>query len=243
MSRAVAALAALILGAMAPARAAEPAGWSSWEISLPAGTRQWCCVSGPNWDRRSPGCALEAASYSRTDAEADGRARVYLRHEGGALRDVRVYAADCPVRSTAPITDLGTRTPAQSLEAILGGSLDPDRLYPALAAHGTPRAAAELRQRAEAGSGEARDQAWFWYAMIAPPEAERVLQAAIRRAAGAQDPLVFALAQLPPPRSTRALLGVLRDPQQSLAAREHTLFWLGQSEDPDAHRAVAELLD
>lgn len=242
MSRAVTVLAALLLSAT-PARAAESAGWSSWEITPPAGTRQWCCLSGPDWDPRTAGCELEQASRSRTDAKGDGRARVYLRREGGVVRDVQVYAASCPVQSATPITDLGTRTTAQSLDAILGTPLDHDRLYPALAAHGTARAARELRERAEQASGEVRDQAWFWYAMIAPPEAERVLQAAIRRGAGDQDPLVFALAQLPAPRSTRALLSVLRDPQQSLAARKHTLFWLGQSEDPDAHRAVAELLD
>lgn len=241
VNRAVIVLAALLCGA-APARAAESAaGWSSWTFTPPAGTRQWCCFSGPDWDRRTPGCTLEADSRSRIDA-GTGPARVYLRHEGGVLRDVQVYAASCPVQSVTSINDLGIRTTEQSLQALLAAPLDHDRLYPALAAHGTPAAAA-LRQRAEAARGEARDQAWFWYAVIAPPEAESVLQATIRRESGESDPLVFALAQLPVPRSTRALLAVLRDPHHSLAARKQTLFWLGQSEDPEAQRGVAELLD
>lgn len=240
MSRAI--LAALLLWGATPARTAESAAvWSSWAFTPPAGTRQWCCFSGPGWDQRIPGCTLEADSLNRVDA-GTGPARVYVRYEDRALRDVRVYAASCPVKSLTSITDLGTRTPEQSLQAILAAALEPDRLYPALAAHGTP-AAASLRQRAEVARGEARDQAWFWYAVVAPLEAEAVLQAAIRRESGESNPLVFALAQLPVPRSTRALLGVLRDPQQNLAARKHTLFWLGRSEDPEAHRAVADLLD
>jgi len=241
-----------LIGVLLSASALLPAGgvaagWSSWETTPPAGTRRWCCGSGPDGSWRARGCELRTGAsrtgvHARIDVDGNGPVRVYVRHDGARLRDVEVYAADCPVRSTAAITDRGTLPVAQSLAQIVEADLDHERLYPALAAHGLP-AAPVLRERAEQATGEAGEQAWFWYAIVAPPEAEAVLQTALRRSKAEPDPLIIALAQLPTPRSTRALLAVLRDPQHSLAARKQTLFWLGQSEDPDAHRAVADLLD
>lgn len=231
------------LNALASGHIEPEDGWSSWKIEVPSGTRTWCCVAGQDW--RSPGrqCDLDSRWLSVTNFAADDAARVYVRIEKGVLRDVRVYADACPVRSREAIVDLGVRNGDDSLRFVAAAKLDSDRLYPAIVAHGSDEAADELKSRAEQSRGEARELAWFWISQLARPSAEAVLLGALNRGDSDSEPLVFALSQLPGERSAGALLKVLKSPKRDIETRKRALFWLGQSDDPRAQEEIAAILD
>ncbi len=231
------------LNALASGRIEPGDGWSSWQIDLPSGTRTWCCIEGEDWRGKGRQCDLDRRSLSFTDFGTDGAARVYVRLEGGVLRDVRVYADACPVKSRQAVVDLGLRDTDASARFIATADIDHERLYPALVAHGNDVAAAELEARAVRSRGEERQQAWFWIGQLARPSAEAVLLRALDGANDDPEELIFALSQLPGDRGTDALLRVLKSASQDLETRKRALFWLGQSDHPRAQEAIATILN
>jgi hypothetical protein len=208
-------------------------GWSSWEIEVPPQTRSWCCNT-EDWRSRKQGCDLDRDSLNLSQTQASERVRVYLRAQGGEVRDVRAYASNCPVVSRQAITDLGTIDAGLSLTRVVATQVDSDRLFPAIVAHGSDAAAAELKRRALAARGEVRELAWFWFGQLGRPGAEDDLIAALSTASdGDAEHLVFALSQLPPDRAVAALVRVVEG-TLPIGIRKRALFWLAQSDHPEA---------
>lgn len=94
-------------------------------------------------------------------------------------------------------------------------------------------------------SAKVRSQAWFWLAQQGKPAAEAALSAALTAEASrrVREQIVFALSQLPEARGSQALIALLERQNADREVRKQALFWLAQSEDPDAWRYLETVLN
>ena len=106
------------------------------------------------------------------------------------------------------------------------------------------RAEALIEQGRNDRSTKVRSQAWFWLAQTEDAGAEAAINAAMADEADGkvQEQQVFALSQLPDERSAKALIGLIGNPQQPKRVRKQALFWLGQSDTPQAYQYLDALL-
>jgi HEAT repeat protein len=115
----------------------------------------------------------------------------------------------------------------------------------ALSQSASPRRAATLAALARSPQDDAlRGEALFWMAGQNLPEVESAIATVL---AGEPSPslsekAILALAQLPRERATPALLALLADPRRPREQRQQALFWLAQSDDDAALRAIDGLL-
>ncbi len=92
---------------------------------------------------------------------------------------------------------------------------------------------------------QVRGQAWFWLAQTELPEVELDIRNAAYQDQSEQvrEQSIFALSQLPEPRGANALIALLNDAKASRANRKRALFWLAQSEQPQAQAYLQKVLD
>ena len=92
--------------------------------------------------------------------------------------------------------------------------------------------------------GDVRGQAWFWLAQTGAPNAEDAIIAASRKDQDdeVREQAIFALSQLPDERATKALIAAAKDRSLSRDQRKTALFWLAQSDSPDAIGYLDEVL-
>ncbi len=101
----------------------------------------------------------------------------------------------------------------------------------------SPRIAAELiKQGTTDHDSDVRQQAWFWLAQSGVPNSEEPLLAAAKNDQddSVREHAIFALSQLPDDRSTKALVAAAQDRTLSAEQRKKALFWLAQSDSPEA---------
>jgi hypothetical protein len=115
----------------------------------------------------------------------------------------------------------------------------------ALSQSASPRRAATLAALARSPQDDAlRGEALFWMAGQNLPEAESAIATVLagKPSPSLSDKAILALAQLPHERATPALLALLADPRRPREQRRQALFWLAQSDDDAALRAIDGLL-
>lgn len=112
----------LILLASTPANA-DTDGWYKWQIEGNATTGSSCCfrLAGAVSERTT--CDLDNGRgivISDSPCQgASGHSTYYVRKEGGMPVRIRVYDANCEVSSSAPITDMGSLSPDESVTMLL----------------------------------------------------------------------------------------------------------------------------
>lgn len=108
-----------------------------------------------------------------------------------------------------------------------------------------PLATASLvRQGKTDKDADVRAQAWFWLAQTGVADAEGAITKALNTDADdhVREQAVFALSQLPDDRAPKALMMVAQDRTLSKEQRKRALFWLGQSESPEAAAYLDKVL-
>ena len=91
---------------------------------------------------------------------------------------------------------------------------------------------------------DVRGEAWFWLAQTGLDDARRPIERAIAAEpdGGVRETAIFALAQLPDNGGIAALLNIVSNRELPQSDRERALFWLAQSEAPDAWQYLDTLL-
>ena len=244
------------------ARLAGTAGtvWLAWTVPARGG-RAAGTICG--WSRGAQGWGMtldddEASWGSRDDTPAIAvtRVEVYAAVRGGEVRQLRFASEGCPVAAgDRRVVWLDGVTPAASVELTAGlaarrgaARADPEtdelaeRALAGLAFHADPAAALALVHLGREGvAEELRAQSLFWLAQTGDPRAARWIREAITRdpAREVREQGVFALSQLAD--ATPELLALLRESADREVKRQ-AIFWLGQSDDPQATAEIERLL-
>ena len=101
----------------------------------------------------------------------------------------------------------------------------------------SPRVAPDLIRLGNSDTdADVRAQAWFWLAHTGAADAEQAIIAALRKDPDdhVREQAIFALSQLPDERGTRALIAAAEDRALTREQRKRAVFWLAQSQSPDA---------
>jgi len=241
-------------------RAADPASvvrslgaeatWVAWTVPGTERSANVCCFSR-SWNRQ--GCSLAEAdrgwgtSDRARDPAAPRELRVLAEIEAG--RPVRLIAVGvaCPIdggdRRVVELTGVEVEKSLDLLERWSEGTASERVRETALAAmayHAAPSAAERLarlgRQPGKTGHRDGRDlrgQALFWLAQTQDPRAAGWIRDVIARDPDRhlREEAVFALSQLD--GSVPLLVHLLRETERP-DVRRQALFWLAQSDDPQA---------
>jgi hypothetical protein len=209
-------------------------GTAAWGMTLDEGTSSWGTRDG------APAIAVTAVE-------------IYAAVRDGRVRQLQFASEGCPVQAgNRRVLWLDGVTPAASVELLAGlaarrgaaGSDDElaERALAGLAFHADPAAPLALVHLGREGaSTELRAQSLFWLAQTDAPQAARWIREAIARdpASEVREQAVFALSQLPD--GAPQLLALLRESSDRDAKRQ-AIFWLGQSDDPQATAELERLL-
>lgn len=137
---------------------------------------------------------------------------------------------------------------AQIASTAMFGDKDPDvRQHAAFAItqSKSSRISAELiKQGTTDADDDVRRQAWFWLAQSGVPNSEAALLSAAKndKVDDVREHAIFAMSQLPDDRATKALVAAAQDKSLSGEQRKKALFWLGQSDSPEAMTYLDDVL-
>jgi HEAT repeat protein len=144
---------------------------------------------------------------------------------------------DAGVRGQAVfwLSQVNSDAAVAALDSILRLSKDAEVREKAIYALGqqeSPRAAQSLRDLAsnEQAPAELRDKAVFWIGQRDDAASRAYLRDLYRKTsnAGIKEKILFSASQSSDPQARTWLLGVVRDPKESMEARKRALFWVGQ---------------
>lgn len=161
------------------------------------------------------------------------------------LLDAARNDPDPEVRGQAVFWLSQVNSPAatSALDSILRFSKDAevrDKAIFALSQQESPRAQQILRDFAgnDASPEELREKAVFWIGQRDDAESRAFVRDLYRRTTNAEikEKVLFAVSQSDDPQSKAWLLGVVRDPKESVEVRKKALFWVGQQ-----HATAADL--
>ena len=159
---------------------------------------------------------------------------------GREITKLRLVEPHCPLTNTRFIENVSADA---SLDFLLAGIDDNDRLVHVIALHEHPRVVPELSKLARHHERtKVRREAIFWLGQHAGEKAAGELRRAVD-----EDPeddvrehAVFAIAQLPRERSVPLLIELVK--HKRAAVRKKAIFWLAQTGDPRALEAIEEIL-
>ena len=118
-------LCAALLAFAAPAaradlKALRADGWHSWQVAAIGSASPICCFSWRGGVTSQCGCNLDGHAGGVGSAGefqgASGDLQVYVRTEGGRVREIRALSADCPVTTEAEIAVLDPVTSSESID-------------------------------------------------------------------------------------------------------------------------------
>ena len=102
---------------------ADADGWYKWQVKGNTTTLSSCCFQLAGGVSQRTTCNLDdGRGIVISDSPckgSSGHSTYYLRKEGGVPVRIRVYDANCEVSSTAPITDMGSLSPDESVAMLL----------------------------------------------------------------------------------------------------------------------------
>lgn len=252
LTRTVALWAALVAAgaAAAPLPALQGDGWKSWRVPAVPDAPAWCCY---RWrgDAAEPARCDLAADHGfggHGDRPSPTHMRVYAHLEDGRWREIRAFAADCPVDAPAPIADLGDVDAASSVAA-LARHLHPrgrltDAALAAIAVHDGGAALDALRTAAGTDRPLAtRQHAVFWLGQTRVHDGAQDLTRHLERDA---DPELRAHAAFSVSQSALADRSALliRQAREDASAdvRGQAWFWLAKTGAPDSEAALRRAL-
>lgn len=179
---------------------------------------------------------------------AHGPVRVVVERDGGRTTDIRTYVGGAwRGNATADLGTVGTADASRWLLGVAerGEPAAEDAIMPATLADSVETWPALLRiARSERSGQKARKSAVFWLGQAAGDAATRGLDSIVNDRDGdreVRESAVFALSQRPHDEGVPALIRLARqdrDPE----IRKKAIFWLGQSESPQALALFEELL-
>lgn len=148
-------------------------GWHVWEVAATDSASQICCFSWHEGGPRRCGCDLDGRRdrVGTTEDVVIGAAglRIYVRTEGGTVRDIKPLGAGCPATSESGILDIGPVSGSESIEwlssQIRSGSRLADNAIMAISFHadgGTDRLIRFVEDRTI--DKELRETTLFWLA-------------------------------------------------------------------------------
>ena len=90
---------------------ANATGWHTWQVDEPNSLTAMCCSNSRRGDDSEAGCNLDSRNISFSDggscAATPGPLQVYVRLEGGRVKDIRMLSANCVVATDSKIADQG----------------------------------------------------------------------------------------------------------------------------------------
>ena len=102
---------------------ADADGWYKWQVEGNTTTGSSCCFRLAGTVSQRTTCDLDNGNgivISDSPCEgASGHSTYYMRKEGGVPVRIRVYDANCEVSSSAPITNMGSLSPDESVAMLL----------------------------------------------------------------------------------------------------------------------------
>jgi hypothetical protein len=252
----VAALCIAAAALAAPARSAEPAlprdGWSSWRVDAVEGAPAWCCWSHrPSATPQKP-CRLDEhpdSFGSRDDATTDS-VRVYVRTAGGKIERLRVLSDSCPVETATPVKDLATLPADDSVRWMIalnertplsGGQSDlHEATLAGIAIHRGNLAYDYLSTMARGDSAFGkREKAVFWLALLRGHAGAGLTRDLMFNDGDARIRRHAAFASTMSKSTTiGADLVRLGNTDTDGEVRAQAWFWLAQTRDPGAERAI-----
>ncbi|HKH84603.1 MAG TPA: HEAT repeat domain-containing protein [Gemmatimonadales bacterium] len=139
------------------------------------------------------------------------------------------------------LSQVNTDRAVEALDSILRFSKDPevqDKAVFALSQQSRPAAQKALRTYAERGDvpEDAREKAIFWLGQSGSPDNATFLRSLYGRLKNEdlRKKIVFSLSQMGGTENGKWLLGIARDPAESIEMRKQALFWAGQGGVPIA---------
>lgn len=188
---------------------------------------------------------------SRGEWEHDcesGPVRVVIERTGGRSTDLRTYVGG-QWRGEATV-DLGTVEPKEASDWLFalaekGERASEDAVFAGTLAEGVETWPALLRiARSERAGRKTQRSAIFWLGQAAGEAATKGLDSIVQDDNGdreVRESAIFALSQRPREEGIPALIRVARNSQDP-KLRKTALFWLGQSEAPEAVALFEEIL-
>lgn len=177
----------------------------------------------------------------------EGPVHVRLTVRGGEVEEVDVRVASG--FSGAAATDLGTLSPAEAAELLLGvartASGDPagGALLALALAEGVEPAPLLLELAGDAAvAEEAREKAVFWAAETGATTAQLARLYAGERSEEVREQIIFAYSRLEEPAATRELLRLARGDGE-VELRNKAVFWLGQAAGREITRELGEMAE
>ena len=239
-------------------------GWVSYKVPLQPGQSSPCCFRrDADVEFRRDGCDLEerhgdtsvSADVLRFSGDADPtQLRLFVSMHEGRPQEVRAFGADCPIRASQAVTDVGAMSTEASIDWLLPfatesstgsgrGGLSEDATM-AVAMHaGEPADAALLTLANQSRAFEARKPAVFWLGQRHSDRAARALAriASDDPSADMRKHAVFSLSQSDASFAYDRLRDIAKA-DVSADVRGETLFWMAQTHAASARQDILEAL-
>lgn len=233
------------------------AAWIGWAVKRIPSEGQSCC-----WNNGSYGCGLEgqkvtaAAAGGAVKLEGPTHEHVLLRVEGGAIRKIRSFSADCPLDAGGLPFHWLTGVSAAESVAFLAAQVSragaareeqrkADGAIHAIAQHAGSEALQALEKMALQGTTEKlKHQVLFWLGNSRGEEGYRLVARALREDASekVREHAIFALTQSKAPGAVAAIVRAAKE-DKSAHVRGQALFWLAQKAAAQAKGAISEAIE
>jgi HEAT repeat protein len=236
----------------AVAREAGPL-WIGYAVPAMPGDRQSCC-----WSDFGHGCGLEGRAATAPSApsgpvklEGPTHISVLLRAEGGEIRKLRSFTADCPLDAGGlAMIWLADAAPAQSLAYLEKFAASDQRSLAdgavhAIGMHAGDAATQSLQRLAQSGKPDSvRKNAIFWLANARGRTGFEIVRRAAREDASdkVREHAIFALTQSKEKEAVPEIIRIARE-DKSPRVRSQALFWLGQKASRQASAAITEAIE
>jgi hypothetical protein len=90
---------------------AKANGWHTWQVDEPGTSTEMCCFAWKKGEQSNEGCNLDGHNISFSDNEncsaASGTTQIYVRMDGGTVKDIRILSSNCPVTTESAVSDHG----------------------------------------------------------------------------------------------------------------------------------------
>ncbi len=226
-------------------------GWHTWRVAAIDGAPDWCCFEWHSGQATRNACDLsdEHAGYGGGKMPSSAVMQVYALQERGALTKLRTFSTRCEVTGAGDSVDMGTIAANESVEWLrpfvgTRSNLTGDALA-SLAAHAGESARRLLENTARRGSPlKTRKEAIFWMGLVRFSESGDALRDLMRTEQHKElrHHAVFSYAQSAADDREAVLISLLESRDLSLDDRKNALFWLVQTQSPDAIDYIQRLL-
>ncbi len=227
-------------------------GWYTWKVRAAVDAPNWCCYSWNSGVAREKICDLDDGHRGFSSSDGDkgmgDELQIYALVDRGKVTEIRPLSAQCPVKSTATIVDLGPVDANDSinrLQPFIGKDEDlSTEALAAIAAHAGDESLQVLLDATDSKHDmELRESAVFWLAQIRGPEARKQIEELMfeDRDPKFREEVAFAYSQSNIKNRSAALIK-LGNEDSNTDVRSQAWFWLAQTEAEESEAAITRAM-